>query len=180
MSSNLSVNSINMKDDLGNLMVITGEDFLGGIIQTVSAASDVSYGTIAHASPFAITSVDVSLTAKGTNSEFLIMSRYAADDTNSGSFGVGIGSMYSIDDGTTFHYITYPAAHEDYQSGSYNTYMVARMRRMTHGEIQVEAGTTIIFRVMGRFNNSNGQWFAGNGLPYNPVEQIVQEIKADV
>lgn len=147
-----------------------------GVLQVVGTRANYDWGVVGHASPWALSWLDLTLVTKGKNSRFQIYGEYRADDTNSAAFGLGIGSMYSLDNGTTWTYIIYPAAHEQYNAIAADKYMTATLHRLTTTEIQVPKGTTIKFRIMGRFNNSNGQKFLGNGAPFYAQEHIVQEI----
>lgn len=165
------------RDTNRNKVEVTGNSFLGRTVQTKSVASNVSYGTVAHSDPFAITAIDLALTTKYDNSEFLVSARIGSNDTTSTNFGVGMGSQFSLNGGVDWTYITYPPNHEEYFAGVLDSYIVSRFTRLTNGEIQVPADTTIVFRIVVRFNSSNGIFFGGNGDPYNSLEQIVQEIR---
>ena len=167
---NTSINAVDAR-----VSTLEANPEAGTVLQVVGNRANYAWGSIGHASPWALSWIDVTLVTKGDNSRFIISGRYAADDTNSAAFGIGIGSQVSISGGA-FNYVYYPAAHEDYQSTGGDTYMVARMTRLTQTEIQVPAGTSLTFRLVGRFNNSNGQQFLGNGGAYYAQEQIIQEI----
>ena len=146
----------------------------GSVIQTKFVNSNADIGVIGHASPWHLSALDITLTTKSASSIFIIAAQYSADDTNSSSFGVGIG-VYVTGAAITDEYWLYPAAHEDYQSGGGDSYMVAR--HTTAFAPGYAAGITFTIRVYGRFNNSNGQRFLGNGGPYYAQRHLVQEIQ---
>lgn len=177
MAGNLRVDTLKFKDDDGNNIILTGEDFIGRVIQTQSVRSNTSFGTIGHSNPFPLTELDLPFTTKADNSEFIITSRFATTDSSSTNYGVGVGAQFSTDGGINWEYIVFAANHEDYQSGAYDTYLVGRLYRMTQGEVQVPKGTNLIFRVIVRSNSSNSAFFAGNGAPYYSMEHIVQEVR---
>lgn len=177
MASELIVDGVTLKDNYGHPVILSVDDMKGHILQTVSKASNESYGTKAFATPWAVEAIDLNLITKSDNSEFYVSAQVLSDDTNSAAFGVGMGSQFSLD-GVNWTYWAYPAAHEDYHSAAGDSYRIISMRRMTKGEIQVPKGTVLYFRIMCRFNNSNGQWYGGTEQPHNSLEHIVQEIKA--
>jgi hypothetical protein len=146
----------------------------GSLLQTKSVKSNYDWGSVGNASPWHLSWLDITITTKSTNSTFLVSAQYAADDTNSTSFGVGIG-VYVTGPTITDEYWLYPAAHEDYTSGGLDTYKVAR--HTTAFEPNYPKGTTFSLRVYGRFNNSNGQKFLGNGGTYYAQRHLVQEFK---
>ena len=146
----------------------------GHVIQTKFVNSNADIGVIGHASPWHLSALDITLTTKSASSIFIIAAQYSADDTNSASFGVGIG-VYVTGAAITDEYWIYPAAHEDYQAGAADSYMVAR--HTTAFAPGYAAGITFTLRVYGRFNNSNGQRFLGNGGPYYAQRHLVQEIQ---
>ena len=155
--------------------ILETQDNLGTVLQIKGTRSNTSWGTIGHSNPFAITSVDNSIITKGLNSKFLIDARYTTNDTNSSTSGAGIGIQYSINGGT-FTDLWTPARHEQYGAYSSDTYDTLKLTRLSQTEIQVPIGTTIVFRLMGRTQNSNLTFFGGNGAPYYAQELIVQEI----
>jgi len=146
----------------------------GHVIQTKFVNSNPAFGSIGHSTPFHLSTLDITLTTKAANSIFSISAQYASDDTNSSTFGVGIG-VYATGAAITDEYWLYPAAHEDYWSVSGDKYIVAR--HTTAFSPGYAAGITFTLRVYGRFSNSNGQQFLGNGAPYYAQRHLVQEIK---
>jgi hypothetical protein len=148
---------------------------VGSVIQSKFINSNYSWGSVGHASVWALTWLDITLTTKAANSSFLIMAQYSADDTNSSNFGVGIGSQYSTNGGSSWNDLISAAAHEDYNSVGSDKYKVARHSTMF--TLSLPIGTTVIFRVTGRFNNNNGQQFLGNGGTYYAQRHTVLEIK---
>ena len=103
-----------------------------------------------------------------------VSAQYSSDDTNSSNFGVGIGA-YVTGAAITDEYWLMPAAHEDYLAGGNDKYKVAR--HTTAFSPGYAAGITFTLRVYGRYNNSNGVNFMGNGSPYYGQRHLVQEIK---
>lgn len=147
----------------------------GSVIQSKFINSNYDWGSVGHGNVWALTWLDITLTTRAANSSFLIMAQYASDDTNSSNFGVGIGSQYSTNGGSSWNDLIYSAAHEDYSSGANDHYRVARHSTMF--TLSLPKGTTVIFRVTGRFNNGNGQKFLGNGGTYYGQRHTVLEIK---
>ena len=170
----------------------------GHVIQVKGNRSNYNWGSIGHNNSFDITWCQVSMTAKGTGSNFYITGQFSTDDvTSSESYGVGLGIKYTINGGSE-NIAIHPAQHEDYEAAIGDQYKVARMRRLIHndttmtdstsaivptsGLINATAGDTIVWIMTGRFNNSNGQYFMGNSQsnaqPYFNSELIVMEISA--
>jgi hypothetical protein len=154
---------------------ITHDDLPSGSnLQIAFNNSNNNWGTIGNNSVADLSQADVTITTRGNNSKFIVHQQVSTNDTNSTNFGTGVGLKIIVNSVTTE--LLQPAKHEDYTSGGYDTYKVAR--NTTEYELNYPKGTAITFRMTTRFNNSNGICFQGNGLPYYTTRQIIQEIKS--
>ena len=174
----------------------TGGGFPAGhIIQVRGNRSNYDWGSHTNQNVLDVTWCRVTITAKQSGSMFRISGRLSTDDTNSNSFGVGMGVNYTINGGSDVVAIQ-PPFHEIYQSGTANTFFTAWMDRLIHnnstmtdstspivptsGLINPTAGDTIVWTLTARFNNSNAQYYDGNGptntSPWFNTELIVMEI----
>lgn len=147
----------------------------GALLQTVYKNMNYDWGSVGNANPYYMSWMDLTLTTRSNNSTFLIQAQYSSDDTNSASYGVGIGTSVVIDGVETWW--LYPAAHEDYASAAVDKYKVAR--HATAFAPRLPKNKVVTFRMYARFNNSNGQKFLGNGAPYYGQRHSVQEFKGD-
>ena len=166
----------------------------GHVIQVKGNRSNYDWGSVGHGNIFDLTWCRVTMTAKQSGSMFRISGRFTADDTNSSNFGMGMGVKYTINGGSDVVAIQAPA-HEIYQSGGQDTYTTAWMDRLIHNDstmtdstspivpssgINPTAGDTIVWTLTSHFNDSNGQYYAGNGpsntAPWFHTELIVMEI----
>lgn len=147
----------------------------GSCLQMQFANSNTQYPNIGVNTVVEEPYVDITLVTRGDNSSFKVYGQISQNDTNSNSFGVGVGvRVYS--NGVYQSEPVIPARHEDYLSGAYDTYRVAR--HVTEFPLSYPKGTSLTFRLTARSNNLNTQAFLGNGTPYYCMRQIVQEIKA--
>jgi len=145
---------------------------LGSVIQVKYNNANYNWGSVGNANEWDLTWLDITLTTKAANSAFFIASQFSSDDTNSAAYGVGIGAKYSTNAGSTWTSIRTAAQHEDYNSVGSDKYKVPR-HAMTI-PLSMPANTTVIFRVTGRFNNSNGQFFNGNGQQYSQMHTVME------
>lgn len=149
----------------------------GHVLQMKNTNANYSWGSWGSQNELEMTWMDVQLTTRGTNSSFFIAAQFSVDDTNSSSFGVGLGVKYSTNGGSTWTWIRYPALHEIYDSVGSDKYNVSYMN-MSSGALGIAAGTSVTFRCSSRFNNSNAQHFGGNGGTYYAQMHTVMEIAA--
>ena len=135
------------------------------------------------------------MTVKQSGSMFHVSGRLVVDDTDSSTFGLGMGVKYAINGGSNVSAI-YAPAHEDYMTGIGDSYFIGRLDRLIHndttmtdstsaivptsGLINPTAGDTVVWTMTCRFNNSNGTSYMGSGqtnaLPYFNTEMVVMEI----
>lgn len=154
---------------------VSADDLPSGVLlQTKFANSNSNVASYSISTPIHFSWVDITLTTMSDNSTFIVQGQYSCDDTNSNDFGCGIGT-YVTGATITDEYWIYPAAHEDYTSGGADTYFVAS--HATGFAPGYPKGTTFTIRMYGRFNNSNGRTWTGNGTPYYCFQHIVQEFK---
>ena len=144
----------------------------GSVLQVKSTNAVYNWGSVGNSNTWDLSFIDVTLTTKLANSAFYIAAQYSVDDTNSAAFGVGLGSKYSTNGGSTWTEIRTPAYHEDYNSGGVDKYYVSKMA-FTYA-LSIPANTSIIFRVTSRFNNSNGQFFNGNGQQFCQMQTVME------
>ena len=167
----------------------------GHVLQIKGNRSNYGWGSIGHGNEFELTWCKVTMTVKQTGSMFRVSGRFTVDDSNSGTFGMGMGVKYAINGGSNVSAI-YAPAHEQYGGQGNDTYMLGWIDRLIHndatmtdstsaivptsGLINPTAGDTVVWTLTSRFNNSNGQAFLGNNqtnaLPYFNTECIVMEI----
>lgn len=178
MTSRIIVDQIEGSAAGGNKITIpTGNQLNapGHVIQVRSLKANYGWGTWGSQAEMNMTWMDITLTPRGTNSSFFIAAQFSVDDTNSGTFGVGLGSKWSTDSGSTWTWIRYPALHEIYDSGGTDKYNICYMN-ITTDALGVAANTPILFRCVARFNNSNAQHFGGNGGTYYAQLHTIMEI----
>lgn len=145
-----------------------------GVLQTTGTGGNPSW-SFGNSSLNVIPDTTFTMTTRGVNSTYLVYGYYQVDDTNSNSFGAGIGFQYSFDGGTTWSDAHYPDQHSDYNSGSSDTYKM--IQRQIRFPTTWDANVPVTWRVTARFNNSNARSFQGNGgSPKNTVEIIVTEV----
>jgi hypothetical protein len=167
----------------------------GHILQVKGNRSNYSWSSVGHAQEFEITWCKVSMTVKQTGSMFRVSGLLNVDDTNSSSFGLGMGMKYAINGGSNVSAIFAPA-HAQYHASGNDKYTVGVLDRLIHndttmtdstspivptsGLINPTAGDTVVWTMTSRFNNSNGQPYLGSGqtnaLPYFNTELIIMEI----
>ena len=167
----------------------------GHVIQVKGNRSNYDWSSVGHGNVFEITWCKVTMTVKQTGSMFRVNGRFVVDDTNSGTFGLGMGVKYAVNGGSNVTAILAPA-HEQYGGQGNDTYMLGHLDRLIHndtsmtdstseivptsGLINPTAGDTIVWTMTCRFNNSNGTNYRGsdqtNALPYFNTEMVVMEI----
>ena len=118
------------------------------------------------------------MTVKQSGSMFHVSGRLVVDDTDSSTFGMGMGVKYAINGGSNVSAI-YAPAHEMYGGQGNDTYMLGWIDRLIHndtsmtdstsaivptsGLINPTAGDTVVWTLTARFNNSNGTEYMGSG-----------------
>lgn len=160
-----------------NITVDPNTNFLanGHIIQVKNTNANYNWGSWGSQAEMDMSWMDVTLTTNGNNSSFFIAAQFSVDDTNSSTFGVGLGVKYTINAGSSWTWIRYPALHEIYDSVGSDKYNISYMN-ITTGKLGISAGITTTFRCVSRFNNSNAQHFGGNGGTYYAQLHTVMEI----
>ena len=145
-----------------------------GVLQTHTKSGNYNFGTIGNTSEYHCSWLDISnVTCIKTNSKWFFSGRVPTDDTNSSSYGVGLGFWIQKVSDSTSYWIARPAQHEDYSSAAADTYKVARntllwdpqdSNRATDAPPNgyMVAGETYNFRLYIRNNNSNMKYFNGN------------------
>lgn len=149
----------------------------GLVIQVKNINNNYNWGSWGSQAEMEMPWMDITLSTKGNNSSFFISAQMSTDDTNSAAYGIGIGAKYSTNGGTSWTWIRYPALHENYDSGGIDHYRINAMT-MTTDKLGISAGTSMIFRPVSRFNNSNAQHFGGNGGLYYAQMHTIMEIAA--
>lgn len=167
----------------------------GHVIQVKGNRSNYAWSSVGHGNEFEITWCKVTMTVKQSGSMFHVGGRLTVDDTNSATFGMGMGVKYAINGGSNVSAI-YAPAHEMYGGQGNDSYFLGRLDRLIHndttmtdstsaivptsGLINPTAGDTVVWTMTARFNNSNGTNYMGSGqtnaLPYFNTECIVMEI----
>ena len=164
----------------------TGVEFAyKGVVQAGAVSANYNFGSVGNANDYDLTWLAVTVTAKANGSKWFLSARLPTDDTNSSSYGIGMGFKVQINGGTTY-YITHAAQHEDYSSAAADTYSVARSTiiwdpAVTHGStpiLTINSGDTVKFTPHVRFNNANGQYFNGNDVNYHNQWMNYMEIAA--
>jgi len=145
---------------------------IGSVLQVKYNNANYNWGSVGNSNEWDLSWLDITLTTKGANSAFFIASQFSSDDTNSAAYGVGIGAKYSTNGGSTWTSIRTAAQHEDYNSVGSDKYKVPR-HALTIA-LSIPVNTSVVFRVTGRFNNSNGQFFNGNGQQYSQMHTVME------
>jgi len=144
-----------------------------GTLQTHTRSGNYNFGTIGNGNDYHCSWLDISsVTCIKTNSKWFFSGRVPSDDTNSSSYGVGMGFWIQKVSDSSSYWISRPAQHEDYDGDSTDHYKVARSTilwdpastpatAMPPNGYMV-AGEAYNFRVYIRNNNNNMQYFDGN------------------
>jgi len=132
----------------------------GHVLQVQGTNSNASWGPISHSNEWHISSIDVSITTLGTNSNFWVTGRFNCDNSTATTFGCGIGFKYYI--APTETNIMLAHQHEQYNETAIDMYMVAAHQNFLTS-LNVAIGTVVVFRAYGKFNNSNGTSSLGTG-----------------
>lgn len=150
-----------------------------GVLQTHTQSANYNWGSIGNTNDYHCSFLDISnITCKSSSSKWFLSARVPTDDTNSSSYGVGLGFWVQKISDSSSHYIQRAANHEDYASGSSDTYTVARSTILwdpnDSGRASgsppagyMVAGEAYNFRVYLRNNNNNMQYFSGNDTNYH-------------
>lgn len=145
----------------------------GKVLQTKTISANYNWGSVGNSSHYHCSWLDQTFVAKGTNSKYFLSACIPTDDTNSSSYGVGLGFWFGNDTRGGSWWVEEPAQHEQYMSVGSDTYFLAHKTLLwdpldpspasnLNGANLPLAGETITFRVYMRFNNANGQYFNGN------------------
>ena len=145
----------------------------GHVLQVQGTHNDYNWGSIGHSSAFHMTWLDVVLTTRGTNSNFYVIGRFNADDTNSATFGMGIGFRYQPTGGSQVT-ISAPHPHELYIVHTGDKYMY-NMHHIYESGASIAKGVEVTFQAYGAFNNSNGQ---KSNSSQHGSSQTIMEIQA--
>ena len=145
-----------------------------GVLQAHTQSGNYNFGSIGHSNDYNCSWLDINnITCIKSNSKWFLSGRVPTDDTNSSSYGCGLGFWIQKVSDSSSYWIARPANHEDYQSGANDTYTVARNTllwdpadsgRATNSPPTgyIVAGETYNFRVYIKNNNSNMQYFNSN------------------
>ncbi len=148
----------------------------GELVQTQTARGSTAWSkgdSTIHVLP----DTTLTMTTRTANPKFRVSGWYQVDDTNSSTFGAGIGFQYSLNNGSTWTEGFYPNLHSDYAAINADKYYTIQ-REWLQTPITLAAGSNIQFRLTSRFNNGNAQGFAGNGGGTQWMQQIiVQELR---
>ena len=145
-----------------------------GVLQAHTQSANYDFGTNGSSSDYHCSWLDISnITCIKSNSKWFFSGRVPTDDTNQSAYGVGLGFwIQKVSDGSSY-WVARPANHEDYQSGNYDSYIVARNTLLWDPEDAgrasntpptgyMVAGETYNFRLYIKCNNNNMQYFNGN------------------
>ena len=150
-----------------------------GVLQAHTQSANYDFGSIGNTNDYHCSWLDIGpITCIKSNSKWFFSGRVPTDDTDSGAYGIGIGFWIQKVSDSSSYYIQRAANHEDYQSGSYNTYAVARSTLLWDPQDAgrasgspptgyIVAGETYNFRIYLRNNNNNMQYFGGNDSNYH-------------
>jgi hypothetical protein len=150
----------------------------GKLLQAHTQMANIT-GDIGHGSDVHLTPCDITITTLGSNSKFQVMGHVNATDTDSNTFGMGIGFYIDHNSGPSGHsgprWLRHPQPHEMYLSAGNDKYWFLSYSGIF--EADFPAGSNITFRLYTKFNNGNGRWDdATAASPYDDAHLSIMEI----
>jgi len=144
----------------------------GAVTQVKTTNTNSNWGSVGNNSDFHVSALDVTMTASKAGMKYFLSSVVPTDDSNSTTYGVGIG-WYIQNNTTTANsgWAMRPSEHGNYWNASFDKYFIVQDNMVWDSTIaipsgiaanKIAAGDSFTVKTYLRFNNSNGQYFTGN------------------
>jgi len=143
----------------------------GHVLQVKGTHNDYNWGSLGNNTNTHCSWVDVVLTTKGANSNFLVMPKMNATDTSNTAFGWGLGCRYQPTGGSQVT-LTGAHQHEHYHSTSGDKYYVTNTSFVF--DLSIAINTELTFQLYFNFNDGGAYHMISS---QHGSSQSVMEIK---